>query len=284
MGGTPPRNLRMAAVQMCSTRDPGKNLKRAVERIREAADAGADLVALPENVALMGTDRERARVVQDVKGEIFEAFRAAARENRVIVLAGSYLTRSPGGADPRPRNTSVLLDRAGEPAGIYHKVHLFDVSVGDGAEYRESQHVRPGDQVVTAEVDGLVFGMSVCYDLRFPELYRALALRGARITFVPAAFTLMTGRDHWLPLLRARAIENQMYLVAPGQFGEHEDGRRTFGRSAIVDPWGTVLAQAPDRECVVYADYDAAFLEEVRSRIPVMDHRRPDVYAGGPAG
>jgi len=266
---------------MCSTRDPERNLKRALDRIREAADAGADVVALPENVALMGSDRERAEVAQELKGAFFEAFRSAAREHEVILLAGSYLTRSPDPEDPRPRNTSVLLDRQGNPAGIYHKIHLFDVSIGDGSAYRESSHIRPGDRVVTAEVDGIVFGLSICYDLRFPELYRSLALRGARITFVPAAFTLLTGKDHWLPLLQARAIENQMYLVAPGQFGEHDDGRRTFGRSAIVDPWGTILAQAPDRECVIHAEYDAGFLEEVRSRIPVLEHRRPGAYAGG---
>jgi predicted amidohydrolase len=281
MSGTPPVKFRMAAVQMCSSRDVEKNLERAVRRIREAADAGADVVALPENVALMGTDQERAHVAQDLKGEIFQSLQAAARDNAVILLAGSYLTRSRDDEDPRPRNTTLLLDRQGNPAGVYHKIHLFDVSLGDGAEYRESRHIRPGDRVVTATLEGVTFGLSVCYDLRFPELYRALSLRGARITFVPAAFTLMTGKDHWLPLLRARAIENQMYLVAPGQYGEHDDGRRTYGRSVIVDPWGTVLAQAPDRESVIYAEYDEGYLEEVRAKIPALDHRRPDIYGTG---
>jgi len=271
----------MAAVQMCSSRDLERNLDRAVQRIREAADAGADVVALPENVALMGTDQERARVAQDLTGEIFQTLRSSARENGVILLVGSYLTRPPDDGDPRPYNTTLLLDRQGNPAGVYHKIHLFDVSLEDGAEYRESRHIRPGDRVVTATLEGVTFGLSVCYDLRFPELYRALSLQGARITFVPAAFTLMTGKDHWLPLLQARAIENQMYLVAPGQFGEHDDGRRTYGRSVIVDPWGTVLAQAPDRECVIYAEYDGGFLEKVRSKIPVLDHRRPEVYGTG---
>jgi predicted amidohydrolase len=135
--------------------------------------------------------------------------------------------------------------------------------------------------VVTANLEGVTFGLSICYDLRFPELYRALALQGAQMTFVPAAFTLMTGKDHWFPLLRARAIENQMYLVAPAQFGRHDDGRWTYGRSAIVDPWGTVVAEAPDRECVIYAEYDASYLDDVRSRIPVFDHRRPDLYRAG---
>jgi predicted amidohydrolase len=273
-----PATLRIAAVQMCSTRVLEQNLERAVRRIRQAAEGGADIVALPENFALMGTDEERASIAQDMNGEIFTALQSAARENAVILLGGSFLTRSPDAHDPRPYNTALLFDRQGNPAGLYHKIHLFDVSLQDGAAYQESVHIRPGDRVVTAEVEGVTFGLSICYDLRFPELYRALALKGARITFVPAAFTLMTGRDHWIPLLQARAIENQMYMVAPGQFGQHDDGRRTYGRSAIVDPWGTVAAQAPDRECVIFADYDAGFLRDVRGKIPVFDHRRPDLY------
>jgi len=282
MGAGPSEKLRLAAVQMCSSRDSEQNLARAIGRIREAAEAGADVVALPENFVLMGTDRERAQAAQDFEGDVFRALRSAAREHAVILLAGSCLTRAlDSGEDPRPHNTSVLLDRGGNTAAVYHKIHLFDVRPGDGSEYRESQHIRPGERAVTATLEGVTFGLSVCYDLRFPELYRALALRGARITFVPSAFTWMTGKDHWLPLLQARAIENQMYLVAPGQFGEHDDGRRTHGRSAIVDPWGTVLAQAPDRECVIHAEYDAGFLEEVRARVPVFDHRRPEIYGSG---
>jgi deaminated glutathione amidase len=273
-----PGTCRMAAVQMCSSRQMERNLERAVRRVREAAEAGADIVALPENFALMGTDQERAQVAQDLQGEIFRTLQTAARENAVILLAGSYLTRTSDAADPRPHNTSVLLDRRGNPAGVYHKIHLFDVSLGDGADYQESGQIRPGNRVVTADLEGITFGLSICYDLRFPELYRALSLRGAQVAFVPAAFTLITGRDHWFPLLRARAIENQMYLVAPAQFGQHDDGRRTYGRSAIVDPWGTVVAAAPDRECVIYAEFDAGYLADVRSRIPVFGHRRPDIY------
>lgn len=270
--------LRLAAVQVCSSRDPERNLAGVVRRIREAAEAGADVVGLPESFALMGTDRDRMQVAQDLYREVLGTLSAAAREAGVILQAGTIATPSTDGGDPRPRNTALLLDRRGDVAARYHKIHLFDVSLGDGNEYRESAHTRPGDQVVTAVLEGVGFGLSVCYDLRFPELYRALALRGARVTFVPSAFTRMTGKAHWLPLLQARAIENQMYLVAPGQFGEHEDGRRTHGHSLIVDPWGAVLAEAPDRECVIYADYDAGFLEEVRARLPVLDHRRPDVF------
>jgi len=263
---------------MCSSSVLERNLEHAVRRIQEAAEGGADIVALPENFAFMGTDEQRACAVQDLHGEIFQALQAAARENSILVLAGSFLTRHPDAADPRPFNTTVLFDRQGSPAGIYHKIHLFDVALQDGATYAESDHICAGDQVVTVELEGIIFGLTICYDLRFPELYRALALKGAQIVFVPAAFTLTTGKVHWFPLLQARAIENQMYLVAPGQFGRHDDGRQTYGHTAIVDPWGTVLAQAPDRECVIYADYDAAFLEDVRAKIPVFRHRRPEVY------
>lgn len=263
---------------MCSSSVLERNLEHAVRRVQEAAEGGADIVALPENFAFMGTDEQRARAVQDLHGEIFQTLQTAARENSILLLGGSFLTRHPHADDPRPFNTAVLFDRQGNPAGIYHKVHLFDVVLQDGVTYAESDHIRAGDQVVTLELEGLIFGLTICYDLRFPELYRALAMKGAQIVFVPAAFTLTTGKVHWLPLLQARAIENQMYVVAPGQFGQHDDGRKTYGHTAIVDPWGTLLAQASDRECVIYADYDAAFLEDVRAKIPVFRHRRPELY------
>lgn len=272
--------LLLAAVQMESTGDMEGNLSRAVRWIHEAADGGADLVALPENFAFMGSDEDRARVAQDLEGDILDRLREAARQREVLVLAGSYLVRSSEPADTRPYNTSVLLDRRGEVAAVYHKIHLFDVSLPDGVSYRESEHIRPGDRVVTAAVEGVTFGLSVCYDLRFPQLYRALARAGAEIVFVPAAFTLATGKDHWMPLVQARAIENQVYVVAPAQFGNHGGRRQTYGHSAIVDPWGTALAVAPEREGVVFAECDRAYLEEVRSRIPVLQHDRPDVVGG----
>lgn len=272
------RKLRLAAIQMQSRNNLKDNLERAVKRIREAAQAGADLVALPENFAFMGSDAQRAEVAQDLDGEILHALQAAAREHAVMLLGGSFLVKMQDQEDTRPYNTSVFLDREGNLAGVYHKIHLFDVAIRDGATYRESNHIRPGDKAVTISLDGVTFGLSICYDLRFPELYQALARKGAQIVFVPAAFTLITGMEHWMPLLKARAIENQFYVVAPAQFGRHDEKRQTYGHSAIVDPWGVVLAQAPERECVVFAEFDPGYLEDVRSRIPVHTHRRTELF------
>lgn len=270
--------LRLAAVQMCSTNDLEDNLNRATKRIREAADRGADVIALPENFAFMGSDEERAHVAQDLNGEILSALKELAREKAVNILAGSFLVKSSDESDMRPYNTSVFLDREAKAAAVYHKIHLFDVSLTDGASYRESEYIRPGKEAITVSREGVTFGLTICYDLRFPELYRALARRGAQIVFVPAAFTMITGKEHWMPLLQARAIESQVYMVAPAQFGRHDATRQTHGHSAIVDPWGAVLAQAPERECVIYADFDGEYLEEVRRRIPVLSHERPDLF------
>jgi predicted amidohydrolase len=225
--------------------------------------------------------RSGRRLLRIWDGKIFRTLQSVARDHAVMILSGSVLIRNRDGVDPRPNNTSVLLDRQGKPACVYHKIHLFDVAIRDGASYLESKHIRPGDKVVTACLDGVTFGLSICYDLRFPDLYRALAQQGAQIVFVPAAFTLTTGKEHWFPLLQARAIENQVYMVAPAQFGSHDEKRQTYGHSAIVDPWGTILAQAPERECVIYAEFDADYLEDVRKRIPVHAHRRPDLYGEG---
>jgi predicted amidohydrolase len=263
---------------MCSTRDLERNLKRASERVREAADRGADVVALPENFAFMGSDEERARVAQDLNGEILGTLRGLAREKAIHILAGSFLYRPANEPDGKPYNTSVFVDREGTPAAVYHKIHLFDVSLSDGESYRESGHIRPGQELATVRRDGVTFGLTICYDLRFPELYRALARRGAQVVFVPAAFTVVTGKEHWMPLLRARAIESQIYVVAPAQFGRHDSKRETHGHSAIVDPWGAVLAQAPERDCVIFADFDGEYLQEIRRRIPALEHARPELF------
>lgn len=274
---SPGKRVRLGVIQMQSRNDLKNNLSRAVERIHEAAEAGADVVALPENFAFMGSDEERAGVAQDLEGEILNTLQTVARASSVILLGGSFLVRSTGN-DPRPYNTSVLLDREGRLAGVYRKIHLFDVSIRDDTTYRESAFIQAGEKVVTVTLEGITFGLSICYDLRFPELYRALARQGAQIVFVPSAFTMTTGKDHWAPLLRARAIENQVYMVAPAQFGRHDEKRQTYGRSTIVDPWGTILVQAPDRECVILADFDEDFLADVRSRMPVHKHQRPELF------
>jgi predicted amidohydrolase len=259
---------------MSSSADRGRNIGAAEALVRRAADAGARLVVLPEKWPFMH-DQRLLEGAEPLDGPSLAASRAWARELGVAIVAGSVVERVEG--DARARNTSVLLRPDGTVAAVYRKLHMFDVDVG-GVSYRESAATAPGDEVVTTEVLGRRIGMSVCYDLRFPELYRRLADGGAEIIVVPAAFTAVTGRDHWEPLLRARAIENQAFVVAAGQHGRHDDGTETHGRSMIIDPWGLVLAQAPDGEGLAVADLDFARMDEIRDRLPALRHRRPDVY------
>lgn len=260
----------MAAVQLTSSDDPVRNREVAGALVARAADAGARLVVLPERWPHIHGART-LEGAEPLDGPSIAAARGWAREHGIALLAGSLAEAgAPGG---RAYNTSVLIDPAGEVVATYRKLHLFDVDVA-GRRYRESAVTAPGDAVAAGEVLGWIVGMTVCYDLRFPELYRALADRGARILAVPAAFTVATGRDHWEPLLRARAIENQCFVIAAGQWGTHADGTASYGRSMIVDPWGTVLAQAGDGEGIAVADLAPAFLEDVRGRLPALRHRR----------
>ena len=267
--------MRVAAVQLNSTDEVDRNLEVAERLVRDAAAAGAELVGLPEKWNLLGPGEALSAGAERLDGPSITAARAWARELGINLLAGS-ITALHEDAE-RPANTSLLIDRDGALVAAYRKIHMFDVEVG-GVSYRESEHEEAGEEVVLAELDGLEVGLSVCYDLRFPELYRILALRGARLLTVPAAFTRETGRDHWEVLLRARAIENQAFVLAPNQIGAAPPHYQSFGRSMIVDPWGVVLAVAPDRECFVAADLDLASLETIRERIPALRHRRPDAY------
>jgi predicted amidohydrolase len=208
-------------------------------------------------------------------GRSFEAARGWARGHDGHLLAGSVSERVAG--SDRPFNTSVLFDPQGDAVAVYRKIHMFDVDVG-GVAYRESEHEQPGEEIVTAEVAGVLIGLSVCYDLRFPELYRILALRGARLLTVPAAFTHTTGRDHWEVLLRARAIENQAFVVAPNQFGTAPPHYHSYGHSMIVDPWGVVLAQAAEDEGFIAAELDLERQAELRDSLPSLANRRPRAY------
>src|SRR6476619_6407628 len=225
--------MRIAAVQLNSNADKARNLNAAEGLVRAAAADGAELVALPEKWNLLAGGEELAAGAEDLDGPSLGAARGWARTLGIHLLAGSIGER----AEEKPFNTSVLIGPDGEDVAIYRKIHMFDVDVGD-VSYRESEHERPGSEIVTAGVGELTAGMSVCYDLRFPELYRILALRGARLVLVPSAFTLATGRDHWDVLLRARAIENQVFVIAPDQVGRADPHYESFGRSSIVDPWG----------------------------------------------
>ncbi len=267
--------MRVAAVQLNSTDDKARNLEVAERLVRAAAAAGAELIGLPEKWNVLGGTEALRDGAEPLDGPTLSAVGAWARELSVHVLAGSISELDP--EREKRRNTSTLIGPDGEVGASYRKIHMFDVDIG-GVSYRESAHEDPGDQIVLGHAGDLAVGLTVCYDLRFPELYRALAVRGARLITVPAAFTLHTGRDHWEVLLRARAIENQLFVLAPGQLGKEPPHYHSFGRSMIVDPWGVVLATAPDEECFVAADLDLEALERVRARLPALAHRRPQVY------
>jgi len=269
--------MRAAAVQMNATEDLDRNLSSADRLVREAASRGAELVVLPEKWNVLGSADAIAAAAQPLDGEIVRWARELAAELGIDLLAGSIIEDAPG--HERTFNTSVHTNRAGELRAVYRKLHMFDVEV-DGHVYTESAREQPGEEVVSTELsNGVQLGMSICYDLRFPELYRELSARGAEIITIPAAFTLATTRDHWEVLVRARAIENQCFAIAANQIGSHPGGHRSGGRSMIVDPWGLVLACAADAECAIVAELDFALLRDVRRRLPALEHRRPEIYA-----
>jgi predicted amidohydrolase len=262
----------LAAVQMTSGADKAENLTRATALIRKAARRGAQLIGLPENFAWMGPEPEREANAETLDGPTLSAMGALAKEFGVTLLAGSVLEAgAPGG---RLYNTSVLFGPDGGRLAAYRKMHLFDVEVGDGQTYKESAAVAPGTEVVVATTALGKVGLSVCYDLRFPELYRRHSEQGAVLLTVPAAFTLATGKDHWEVLLRARAIENQAYVIAPAQQGRHPKDRLTWGHAMIVDPWGLVTARASEGEGLAIAELDEALLAKVRRNLPALQHRR----------
>ncbi|HVY29806.1 MAG TPA: carbon-nitrogen hydrolase family protein [Polyangiaceae bacterium] len=265
--------LVVGAVQLNSQADVAKNLESCRRQVARAASRGAELVVLPENFAFFGPETDKRSIAEAlVDGPISSALRAMAREHRVSVVAGGF-PESSGDAD-RPHNTLLVVGPDGSDLATYRKIHLFDVELGSGGSYAESDATSAGSSVVVVEVAGFKLGLSICYDLRFPELYRALSEQGAEVLLVPAAFTLHTGKDHWHVLLRARAIEAQAFVVAAGQQGAHYGGRQTYGHSLVCDPWGTVIAEAYDGEGVVCATLERARLESVRSSLPSLRHRK----------
>ena len=263
--------MRVAVCQLNSRADRAANLAVAADLLGRAADAGADLALLPEYVDYLGPSAGEPKP-EPVDGEFAAFFAEAARRLGIWVVAGSFHEAGPDAG--HTYNTSLVFDRGGELAGAYRKIHLFDVEIPERVSYRESETVAPGTQPVTVDIDGVGVGLSICYDLRFPELYRLLADAGARVLLVPAAFTAHTGRDHWEVLLRARAIESQCYVVAAGQIGDHDPGRSCFGRSMVIDPWGTVVAQVPDMVGIAVADLDMGRVAEVRQVVPSLANRR----------
>jgi predicted amidohydrolase len=269
--------LRVACVQLNASESKADNIERAGRLVARAASTGADLVVLPEKWNGIGPPdflRANAETLED--GETVEAMSSWARDHKVTLVGGSIAERREG--REKLSNTCVVFDSEGEITAVYRKIHMFDVEVG-GHVYRESETEEAGDETAPiTDVEGWKLGLTVCYDLRFPELYRILAVEGAEVITVPAAFTLFTGKDHWELLLRARAVENQCYVVAADQWGTHGDGKASFGRSTIVDPWGIVLAQAPDEDVVITAELDRARMEQVRRALPSLANRQPAAY------
>ncbi|MFA6957771.1 MAG: carbon-nitrogen hydrolase family protein [Thermoanaerobaculia bacterium] len=261
-----------AAVQMTSTEDRERNLEQAFALVDRAVERGAEFVALPENVDMIGPHGPKVAAAEPLDGPTFLRFKAKAKEKKIWLLAGSLaeVSTQPGKA----RNTSVLYGPEGKRVAVYRKIHLFDVDLDDGTRFRESDVVEAGTEVVIARTKLATFGMTICYDLRFPELYRALVTNKAEVLLVPSAFTLQTGKDHWEVLLRARAIENTTWLIAPAQTGEHGRGRRSFGNAMIVDPWGTVVARCSEGPGICVAEIDPAVLEATRAAIPSLKHRK----------
>jgi predicted amidohydrolase len=269
--------MKAAAVQLKSGVDVDANIAAADEHVRAAAADGARLVVLPEKWTVMGSPEDLRAGAQTLDGSAISWARDTASELKLDLVAGSISERVEGRA--KLSNASVHVGPDGEIKAVYRKLHMFDVEI-EGKRYCESDTDEPGEEVVVSElVDGTKLGMSICYDLRFPELFRVLALRRSRVVVLPAAFTLPTTRDHWEPLVRARAIENQVFMVAANQVGEHPGGHHSGGNSMIVDPWGAVLARA-DGEAPghVVADLDFDHQDDIRKRVPLMEHRRPKLY------
>jgi deaminated glutathione amidase len=270
---TTPATLRVGLVQMCSGRDVTRNVRDASALIREAASAGAKYIQTPEVTDLMELDRERLFAVAEIEAAHgpLRQFRALAKELSVWLHLGSLVVKA---SDTKLANRAFVISPAGEIVARYDKIHMFDVDLPNGEVYRESTNYEPGRYAVVASLPWGGLGLSICYDLRFPHLYRALAKSGASFLAVPAAFTRLTGEAHWVTLLRARAIEAQCFVFAAAQGGLHEHGRETFGHSLIVSPWGQILAEGGVHPSVIFADIDLSEIASVRSRVPSLRHDR----------
>ncbi|MFQ5861585.1 MAG: carbon-nitrogen hydrolase family protein [Candidatus Brocadiales bacterium] len=260
------RLLRVAAVQLSSQDGKRQNIEKALEFIDKAGACGARLVVLPELFNCYSTLGKMVKKAEPVPGPTINTLAQKARRNKLYLLCGSILEAATGG---KFFNTSVIVGPRGDILGIYRKVNLFDVDIPGGVRFKESERILPGSEIVTVNVNGLVVGLTICYDLRFPEIFSALNGRGAELILIPSAFAAHTGKDHWEVLLRARAIENQAFVVAPNQFGTHPNRITTYGHSMIVDPWGIVLSQAPDKVCVISSELDIDILKAVRKNMPM---------------
>ena len=269
------RKYKIAVVQLDSQNNKGENLKTACRCIDEAAAEGVRLVSFPEMMNLSGENIGEGGGHETIPGYTTEILMAKAREHGIYIHSGSFCEKIPGGE--KAYNTSVIIDPEGEIIARYRKLHTFDVTLPDGTVCDESARVHPGNEIVTVDTALGRLGMSICYDIRFPELYRIMALDGAQVIFTPASFTMPTGKDHWEPILRTRAIENGCYIVAPGQIGKKVHFT-AYGNSMVVDPWGTVVSRARDTVGVIYAEIDLDYEDAIRAKIPSLTNRRADVY------
>lgn len=260
---------------MDTQNDKGENMKKACRFIDEAAGHGAKLICFPEVMNLIGRNIGEGGGKEEIPGYTSDILCRKAREHKVWIHGGSITEQVPG--QKKSRNLSLLINPDGEIAAQYRKLHMFDITLADGTPFRESDRVEGGNEITTVSTELGTFGMSICYDIRFPELYRLMALQGAQVMFVPASFTMPTGKDHWEPLLRARAIENGCYIVAAGQIGT-KPAYAAYGNSMVVDPWGTIIARARDTECITYAQIDLDYLDQIREQLPSLENRRTDVY------
>lgn len=273
------RRFLLACVQLHGSDDLQGNLERCRRWIKESVERGAELILLPEDFAFLARGEQDKRNLTSAQlSRIVETIREEALRHSVHVLAGGYPAQVEG-ENGKLYNRSTLFSPDGTELAHYEKLHLFDADPPGAPPLRESHHIQRGDRVVVVDTPLCKIGLSICYDLRFPELYRALALQGAELLTVPAAFTLTTGKDHWRVLLQARAIENQCYLAAPAQWGRHSDTRFSFGSSLICDPWGTILSCAPEEEGLAIAEFQPAYLESVRQRVPCRSHLRHDLFS-----
>ena len=273
--------IRIACVQLNSQGVKEDNLEKAEKLVARAAATGADIVVLPEKWNALGTPDILRAAAEPLEGGVTVRAMSDWARRHGITLVGGSITEEREGRE-KLSNTSIVFDTDGEIVCAYRKIHMFDVEVG-GHVYRESEAEEPGEETAVCEAEGWRLGLSVCYDLRFPELYRILALEGAELVTVPAAFTLWTGMAHWEALLRARAIENQCYVAAANEWGTHAEGKQSYGHSMIVDPWGVVVAQAGEGDTVISAELDRVHLEHVRASIPSLANRQPAAYRW-PAG
>ena len=261
-----------AAIQMLASDDKAANIEQAERSIRQAASDGARVIALPEVFIWRGGKKIERASAEPIPGPTTTRLADLARDLGIYLLGGSILEEVP--RSNKAYNTSLLFGPQGDLLATYRKIHLFDVDLANGVSARESDTRQFGDAIVVAETELCPMGLTVCYDLRFPELYRALTFKGAQIIFVPSAFTAYTGRAHWETLLRARAIENQVYVIAPDQYGKNPQSFETHGHSMIVDPWGKILAELPDGSGIAIAEIDLAYLMNVRVELPALTHRK----------